>query len=135
VIAPVSAPVRDDYGGGPMLERISRRMVQLHKDFYGKGPTRTKTYYQDDVVTVLMRGGFTAAEETLFQSGRGMAVKEQRTEFQGAMEERFMELIAEETGRPVIAFMSTSHQHPDLLAEMFLLAPTDMVGEGEQRDR
>ena len=117
---------------GPMLERISRRMVQLHKDFYGRGPTRCKTYYQDDMITVLMRGGFTTAEETLFQSGRSGAVMEQRTQFQGAMEKRFADLITEETGRAVVAFMSTSHQHPDLVAELFLLAPTDLVDPAEQ---
>lgn len=116
-------------------EAISRRMIQLHKELYGKGPKRAKTYYDDDVITVLMRGGFTAVEETLFRSGRGGAVTEQRSEFQGAMRSRFTEMVAEETGRPVIAFMSTSHQHPDLVAELFLLAPTDLVDESPVEGR
>jgi hypothetical protein len=33
--------------------------VQLHKDHYGRGPEKAKTYFQDDLVVVLMRGGFT----------------------------------------------------------------------------
>jgi uncharacterized protein YbcI len=114
---------------GETCEAISRRMVQLHKELYGKGPMRAKTYYYDDVVTVLMRGGFTAVEETLFQSGRSEAVARQRSAFQGAMTSRFTEMVTEETGRPVIAFMSTSHQHPDLVAELFLLAPTDILDD------
>ena len=117
-------------GRGEVGEAISRRMIGLHRELYGKGPSRAKTYYDDDVVTVLMRGGFTAVEETLYRSGRSGAVTEQRSEFQGAMRSRFTEMVAEETGRPVIAFMSTSHQHPDLVAELFLLAPTDLVDDG-----
>jgi hypothetical protein len=46
------------------------------------------------------------------------------------MTSRFTEMVTEETGRPVIAFMSTSHQHPDLVAELFLLAPTDILDDG-----
>ena len=46
------------------LANISRRIVQLHKEFYGKGPTKAKTYYSDDLVVVLMRGGYTKVEDT-----------------------------------------------------------------------
>jgi uncharacterized protein YbcI len=56
---------------GDMRANISRRIVQLHKEFYGKGPTRAKTYYHDDVIVVLMRGAFTRVEETLLERGRG----------------------------------------------------------------
>src|SRR3712207_6560714 len=100
------------------LANISRRIVQLHKEFYGKGPTKAKTYYEDDLVVVLMRGGFTRVEETLLESGRGDSVTQQRSDFQQAMREPFMQVIEEETGRKVVAFMSTSHQHPDLLSEI-----------------
>jgi uncharacterized protein YbcI len=109
------------------LANISRRIVQLHKEFYGKGPTKAKTYYHDDLVVVLMRGGFTRVEETLLQSGRGDAVKLQRAEFQQAMREPFTRVIEEETGRKVVAFMSTSHQHPDMLGELFVLEEAEVL--------
>ena len=109
------------------LANISRRIVQLHKEFYGKGPTKAKTYYHDDLVVVLMRGGFTRVEETLLQSGRGDAVKQQRAEFQQAMREPFTKVIEEETGRKVVAFMSTSHQHPDMLGELFVLEAAEVL--------
>jgi uncharacterized protein YbcI len=51
------------------LARISTRFVQLHNDHYGRGPEKAKTYFQDDLVVVLMRGGFTKVEETLLQGG------------------------------------------------------------------
>jgi uncharacterized protein YbcI len=105
----------------PATATISRRIVQLHKEFYGRGPTKAKTYIHDDLVVVLMRGGFSKAEETLLQEGRGESVLRQRMDFQEVMTERFIEVIEQETGRKVAAMMSGSHQHPDLLGEMFVL--------------
>ena len=118
-----------------VLANISRRIVQLHKEFYGKGPTKAKTYYYDDLVVVLMRGGFTRVEETLLQSGRGASVQEQRAAFEQAMREPFKRVVEEETGRKVVAFMSTSHQHPDLLGEMFVLESADVLGDEPADDR
>ena len=106
------------------LARISTRIVQLHKDYYGKGPDKAKTYFQDDLVVVLMRGGFTKVEETLLQDGRVESVLQQRKEFQDAMRPRFKEVVEEELGRKVAGFMSGSHQHPDLLGEIFILDGT-----------
>jgi uncharacterized protein YbcI len=116
-------------GDGSALANISRRIVVLHKDFYGKGPTKAKTYYNDDVVVVLMRGGFTKVEETLLEEGRGDSVIQQRADFQDVMVSRFKQVVEEETGRKVAAMMSGSHQHPDLICETFVLAPTDLLDE------
>jgi uncharacterized protein YbcI len=60
-----------DDARGEVRGNISRRIVQLHKEFYGRGPTKAKTYVNGDLVTVLMRGGCTRVEETLLQEGRG----------------------------------------------------------------
>jgi uncharacterized protein YbcI len=114
---------------GDVRGNISRRIVQLHKEFYGKGPTKAKTYVHDDLVVVLMRGGFTRVEETLLQEGRRDSVVRQRMDFQEVMGERFREVIREETGRNVVAMMSGSHQHPDLLGEMFVLESADIIAE------
>jgi len=48
-------------------------MVALLKEFYGKGPARTKSYFEDDLVVCLLRGGFSRVELTLLEratSGR-----------------------------------------------------------------
>jgi uncharacterized protein YbcI len=109
------------------LANVSRRIVQLHKEYYGKGPTQAKTFYRGELVVVLLRGGFTKAEETLLEGGRADAVIRQRTEFQLVMRERFQQVVEEELGRTVLAFMSASHQHPDMMAEVFVLEPADTV--------
>jgi uncharacterized protein YbcI len=116
---------------GEVLTAISDGLVALLKEFYGHGPTRTKSYYQDDLVVCLLRGGFSRVEQTLLDGGRGQAVIEQRMEFQAVMRDRFERVIEDATGRQVIGFMSGNQQHPDLMCEVFILAPTDLVGEHE----
>ena len=112
---------------GDVLTEISDGMVALLKEFYGRGPTRTKSYYQDDLVVCLLRGGFTRVEQTLLEGGRGDAVIHQRMEFQELMRHRFEEVIEHATGRKVIGFMSGNQQDPDIMCEVFILAPSDLV--------
>ena len=119
---------REDHAG-EVMAAISGRIVSLHKEFYGKGPTKAKTYYHGDVITVLLRGGFTRVEETLLEEGRGEDVIEQRMAFQEVMRERYTEAIEEITGRKVAAFMSGSHQDPDLICEVFVLDPNELTSD------
>src|SRR5580698_2742162 len=102
-------------------------MVALLKEFYGHGPTRTKSYYADDLVVCVLRGGFSRVEQTLLEGGRSAAVIQQRLEFQELMRARFEAVIEQATGRRVIGFMSGNQQHPDMMCEVFVLAPTDLV--------
>ena len=108
-----------------MLSAISDGLVALLKEFYGRGPTRAKSYYEDDLVVCVLRGGFSPVEQTLLRAGRGAAVISQRMEFQEIMRERFEAVIENATGRQVIGFMSTNHIEPDLGVEVFILAPTE----------
>ncbi len=116
-----------------MLTQISEGMVALLKDYYGVGPTQAKTYYQDDLVVCVLRGGFTRVEQTLLAGDRGHAVIEQRMAFQEVMRERFEAVIQHATGRSVIGFMSGNQQKPDMICEVFVLSPTNLVEEAELR--
>lgn len=113
-----------------MLSDITNAIVSLHKEFYGRGPTKARTYHQGDLIVCLMREGFSLVERTLFESGRGEAVLEQRAAFQRAMEERYRTVIERITGRRVIAVMSGAHQDPDMVAEIFVLEPAGPSGDG-----
>jgi uncharacterized protein YbcI len=116
---------------GDALTAISEGIVALLKEYYGRGPTRAKSYYEDDLVVCLLRGGFTRVEQTLLAGGRGTSVIQQRMDFQEVMRERFQAVIEQATGRPVIGFMSGNQQDPDIMCEVFVLAPTDLVGDHE----
>ena len=116
---------------GDVLTAISEGMVGLLKEFYGRGPSRAKTYYEDDLVVCLLRGGFTRVEQTLLEGGRGWSVIQQRMDFQDLMRERFTAVIEQATGRRVIGFMSGNQQDPDIMCEVFVLSGTDLVDERE----
>ena len=119
---------------GDVLTAVSDGMVALLKEFYGRGPTQAKTYYHDDLVVCVLRGGFTRVEQTLLDGGRGDAVIEQRMAFQQVMRERFTAVIEHATGRPVIGFMSGNQQQPDMICEVFVLSPTDLIADHELAD-
>lgn len=116
---------------GAVLTAISDGLVSLLKEYYGVGPTQAKTYYHDDLVVCVLRGGFTRVEQTLLDGHRGRAVIEQRMAFQEVMRQRFEAVIQHATGRPVIGFMSGNQQDPDMICEVFVLSPTDLVDERE----
>ena len=118
-------------GSGEVLTAISDGLVALLKEFYGRGPSRTKSYYEDDLVVCVLRGGYSRVEQTLLEGGRTSAVIEQRMQFQQLMRSRFEEVIESATGRRVIGFMSGNQQHPDIMCEVFILAPTDLVDHDE----
>lgn len=115
---------------GQMMTAISDGMVSLLKEFYGVGPSETKTYYQDDLVVCVLRGGFTRVEQTLLDGGRGSAVIEQRMAFQELMRDRFTDVITRATGRDVIGFMSGNQQDPDMICEVFVLSSGSAISEG-----
>ena len=116
---------------GEILTAISDGLVALLKEFYGRGPTQAKSYYEDDLVVCVLRGGFTRVEQTLLDGGRGAAVIDQRMQFQELMRDRFIGVIEQATGHQVVGFMSGNQQKPDMMCEVFMLAPTDLVGYGE----
>jgi uncharacterized protein YbcI len=108
---------------GPLAGEISSTFVGLLKKHGGKGPTRCRTYLSEDTVIILLREGYTMAEQTLFEAGKWLDVRNARHSFQDSMEVRFIDELERLTGREVIAFMSASHQDPDLQVEMFVLKP------------
>ena len=112
---------------GDALTAISEGLVSLLKEFYGRGPTQAKSYYSDDLVVCILKGGFSQVEQTLLDGGRGAAVIEQRMQFQDLMRGRFEEVIEHATGREVIGFMSGNQQDPDMMCEVFVLAPSDLA--------
>jgi uncharacterized protein YbcI len=116
---------------GDTRTAISDGMVALLKEYYGVGPSQAKTYYYDDLVVCLLRGGFTRVEQTLLEGGRTTAVIQQRMEFQEVMRDRFVAVIEKATGRDVVGFMSGNQQDPDMICEVFVLAPTELVDSTE----
>jgi uncharacterized protein YbcI len=120
--------------GGGVLASISTGLVRLHRQYYGKGPTKAKTYAVNDTVVTILKGGFTTVERTLIDDGRSPAVHDIRRTFQAAMQRQFTGVVEEATGRPVIAYMSTVHTDPDLAVELFVLEPSAPPLQGSHEE-
>jgi uncharacterized protein YbcI len=110
--------------GGQTLVTLCNGVVQLLREFAGKGPSRCKGYWAGrDLLVILLSGGFTAAERTLFEAGHGNAVRDGQHALHEALELKMKALVEEVTERAVLAFMNASHQATDLRVELFVLEP------------
>jgi uncharacterized protein YbcI len=100
---------------------ISNAMVGLKKDFYGKGPTKAKTFLNDNYVFCVMEGGLTRNEQTLIDRGHEDLVRTYRLRFQEAMEGPTVEAVQRITDRNVIGYHSQIVFKPERAFEIFVL--------------
>ena len=113
-------PPRTEGEGQSLLSRISNEIVAAQKQFYGRGPTKAKSYMVDDLLFVVMRGGLLAAEETLIESDKEDVVRNFRQAFENEMTERLTDKIEDLTGRKVINYQSQILFNPDMVIEIFV---------------
>ena len=100
---------------------ISNAMVGLKKQFYGKGPTKAKTYINDNYVFCILEGGLTRNEETLIEAGEHDLVRQYRLRFQEVMGTTTTKAVEEITGCKVIGYHSQIVFEPEYGFEMFVL--------------
>src|SRR3954466_15615944 len=114
---------------GQARAAISTEMTRLHREHYGRGPTKARTYIQDALVAVVLEETFTRAERTLVDRGEVDAIQQIRRRFQQQMADEFTSIVEQATGRKVRAFMSETNLEADVSVEIFLLAEerTDMT--------
>jgi uncharacterized protein YbcI len=106
---------------GPLRQDISNTIVTLFKQRFGRGPISCRTYLESDLVVLVMSGGYTPGEQTMFEAGKWHDVRQARMAWQDSMEASFVEAIERLTRRSVKAFMSANHQGPDITVELFVL--------------
>src|SRR5829696_6147835 len=121
---------------GAMRATISNEMVRLHSEYYGRGPTKSKVYADGDLIAVILEETFTPAERTLIDRGEADGIQDIRRRFQRVMEEQFVSVVEQATGRKVRAFLSETNLEEDISVEVFILAEarTDMTGFEEAGD-
>ena len=102
---------------------ISNLVVRLLSEYTGRGPTKARTHFSDNLITVVVQDLLTKGERSLIRDGKADLVLETRRAYQLTMREDFTAGIEEITGRVVIAFLSANHLDPDIAIESFMLAP------------
>jgi uncharacterized protein YbcI len=106
--------------GTSLLSTISREMVKAMKTYYGRGPTKAKSYLVDDLLFIVMRGGSTEAEKTMLEAGEQDAVREFRQRFENVMAARLVGTIEQLTERKVVNYQSQVLFDPDVTVEIFV---------------
>jgi uncharacterized protein YbcI len=120
---PLKIPrVADVDSHGEELAEITNGIVGLFSEYYGRGPTRAKSYLLDDtyVVTVL-KDTLTTVERTLAESGHAEQVRTVRLTFQEAMADSFKAVVENSLGRRVVSYHSQLLIDADMGFEMFVL--------------
>jgi uncharacterized protein YbcI len=109
---------------GLELEELTRAMVRLYKELFGRGPTKARTDYAGaDTVVSTIQNSLTPAERNMVALDEHQRVREIRMFFQHASERDFTGTVEEITGRKVWAFVSGIDTARDVSTEIFYLEP------------
>jgi len=116
---------------GSIASAISGAVVQLMREYTGRGPTKARTYIHEDLVTVVLQDTLTMGERSLVRDGEVELVLASRKAFQRTMSRQLIATVEQHAGRNVFAFLSDNQVDPDVAIESFLLAPKS---EGDGND-
>jgi len=105
--------------------KITHLTVRLLSQYTGRGPNRSRTVLNDDIVTVVLEGTLTKGELTLVRNGHGEVVHTTRKTFQDVMAAELISGVERILGRTVVAFLSDINVDPDIAIKTFILAPAD----------
>lgn len=116
---------------GSLTNSISNLVVRLLNEYTGRGPTRARTYINDDLISIVLHDTLTRGEQSLVADGYAERVLDTRHMYQRSMRKDIIAGVEELTGRRVIAFLSDNHIDPDIAIENLLLEPADEAAGDE----
>lgn len=108
---------------GSMSAAISNAVVRLLSEYTGRGPTKARTYIDEDLITVVLQDTLTKGERSLLRDGEVALVLANRKAFQNSMAADMIAAVEQLSGRVTTAFLSANHIDPDVAVESFVLAP------------
>jgi uncharacterized protein YbcI len=109
-------------GAESVRAEISREMVRLYKEKFGRGPTKARTDFAGpDIVICTLEHSLTPAEQSLVEMGEHQRLRDTRMYFQHATERQFRGAIERIVRRPVRAFISGIDTCVDVSCEVFHL--------------
>ena len=110
--------------GGWLLQDVSNAMVALHKEQFGRGPTRVRSHFAGpDALMCVMDDALLPAEIKMVDMGEQQRVRETRMFFQVATADQFIAAVETITGRTVRAFASASDPDHGVVMENFIFEP------------
>jgi uncharacterized protein YbcI len=119
-------PVGNSPADYPARAEISREMVRLYKELFGRGPTKARTDFAGpDTVVCTLENSLTPAEQALVEMGEHQRLRDTRMYFQAATETDFRGVVERILERRVRAFVSGMDTAEDVATEVFYLAPRE----------
>jgi uncharacterized protein YbcI len=107
---------------GEELAAVTNGIVQLFSEYYGRGPTKAKSYFLDErIVVCVLENTMTTVEQTLVKNGDKDMVRQVRLTFQDAMADEFKGVVERALGRRGAAYHSQLTMEPDIGFEFFVL--------------
>ena len=107
---------------GEQLAAVTNGIVQLFREYYGRGPNKAKSYLLDGYIVVcVLEDTMTTVEQTLAKNGNHDMVRQVRLTFQEAMADKFHGVVERAMGRRVAAYHSQLTMDPDIGFEFFVL--------------
>jgi uncharacterized protein YbcI len=115
-----------------VLRQISRAMVRLYKEHFGRGPESVSTHFSGpDAIVSILGNSLTPVERSLRDLGSRQQLRNIRLMFQHASEEDFRSAVEAACGRKVIGFTSGIDIDHDLSSEVFVLEPRSQPSRGD----
>jgi uncharacterized protein YbcI len=108
---------------GEVAAAISSAVVKLVREYTGRGPTKARTYIDENLISVVLEDTLTMGERSLVRDGRTELVLATRKAFQTTMAAQLVAAVERHSGRTVHAFLSDNHVDPDVAVESFVLNP------------
>jgi uncharacterized protein YbcI len=109
---------------GRLMAAVSSAMVALHKEQFGRGPTRARSNLAgDDVLVCVMEDMLLPAERTMVAMGEQQRVRDTRMYLQVATAAQFIAAVEDIINRKVHAFASATDPDNDSVFEVFTLVP------------
>ena len=104
-------------------EEISREILSILHESYGRGATSAQAFVNDEWVVVVLDGlELLPNEQFLVERGQQDSVAHVRSQYQNAIQANFRAAIERATGRRVIGFSSSTNvEEPRFMAEIFKL--------------
>ncbi len=94
---------------GGVLASVSNEMVRLHKEQFGRGPTRARSHFAGpNTLVSVLENTLLPAELALVEMGQQERVQESRLFFQTATRDKFIAAVEKIVGRKVVAFSSAT---------------------------
>jgi uncharacterized protein YbcI len=106
------------------LSAVSNALVALHKEQFGRGPTRARSHFAGpDGLVCTLEDALLPAELKMAAMGEAQRVRESRMAFQVATAAEFIAAVERLTGRTVTAFGSATDVERNTVFENYVFEP------------